>query len=143
MSRAIALLVALAIVVGGTATGGGDATAAPAKRKSTAARKAPPKVTIVSPLPTEVAVGQPVTITWRVTGGAVTRQELWLVEVDANHPSKVQLIAADLPAGARSYTWVPSRAFQTTAAQLMVRAQNDDEFVGDDARSAGIIRIRE
>jgi hypothetical protein len=106
-------------------------------------RQASPKVTIVSPLPSEVAVGQPVTITWRVTGGPVTRQELWLVEVDANHPSKVQLIADDLPAGARSYTWVPSRAFQTTAAQLMVRAQNDDEFVGDDARSAGIFRIRE
>lgn len=105
-------------------------------------RTASPRVTIVSPLPAEVAVGEPLTVKWRVTG-RVTRQELWLVEVDEDHPSKVQLIADDLPAGARSYTWVPSRDFTTGAARLMVRAQNDDEFVGDDARSAGTIRIRE
>jgi hypothetical protein len=106
-------------------------------------QKAPPEVTVVAPATAgDVAVGQPVTIRWQVSGGAATRQELWLVEIDEHHPSKVRLIADDIGPDVRSYTWVPTRDFESPAAQFMVRAQNDEHFVGRDARSPAVVRIR-
>jgi hypothetical protein len=103
-----------------------------------------PEVTVTSPGPgREFAVGEAVKIRWSVAGGrGVSHQEIWLADVTDDHPSKVALIAARVPPGARSFTWVPTDEFEIGAAQIIVRAQDDAGFVGTDARSRGAFRIR-
>lgn len=103
----------------------------------------PPKVTVIAPEGgREFAPGERMKIRWSVQNGArVTRQELWLVDVHDDHPSKVQLIDGNIPASARSYTWTPGEEFATPSAHILVRAQDDDNCVGTDSRSTGTISI--
>ena len=86
-------------------------------------------------------IGDPVTITWKVKSGSVTRQELWLADMHDDHPSKVLLIDGDIPAGERSYTWTPTEEFSSASAQFIVRAQDDENFMGTDSRSKGRVRV--
>jgi hypothetical protein len=100
-----------------------------------------PEVTVTSPSGGErFEIGEPVTITWKVTGD-ITRQELWLADMHDDHPSKVLLIDGDIDPRKRSYTWTPTEEFSSTSAKLIVRAQDDENFMGTDSRSKGRIRV--
>jgi hypothetical protein len=101
-----------------------------------------PRVTVTSPSGGEhFEIGEPVEITWKVKGASITRQELWLADMHDDHPSKVLLIDGEIPAGARSYTWTPTEEFSSASAQFIVRAQNDEEFMGTDSRSKGRVEV--
>jgi hypothetical protein len=103
-----------------------------------------PEVRVVAPRGDETFVdGEPIEIRWRVAGGrSVTHQEIWLIESDPDHPSKVMLIDGAVPAGVRRYTWTPPPGYSVAGSQIIVRAQNDTEFVGTDARSRGLFTVR-
>ncbi len=103
----------------------------------------PPEVKVTAPRDAEqFAVGEPVTIRWKVARGRnVTHQEIWLANVEDDHPSKVLLIDGDVPPDARSYTWVPTEGFESHAAQIIVRAQDDGNFIGTDSRSKGAFAV--
>ena len=126
--RFAVLLGALGLLVGG----GASADALKVKYLTRVRHGEKPKV--------RFEIGEPVTITWKVKGD-ITRQELWLADMHDDHPSKVLLIDGDIRPGKRSYTWTPTEEFSSSSAQFIVRAQNDEEFMGTDSRSKGRVEV--
>jgi hypothetical protein len=86
-------------------------------------------------------VGEPVDIRWKVRNGKrMTHQQLWIVREGhdedgdgrVDHPGETLLVDGDVPAGARSYRWVPTEDFAVGRFQLLVRAQNERGLAGTD-----------
>ena len=51
------------------------------------------------------------------------------------------LVDGNIRASARSYTWVPTRDFAIGEAFFVVRAHDDRNLVGGEAKSPGSVRI--
>lgn len=110
----------------------------PRRQQATAA-----KVTVTAPAaPVEVAVGQPVTIRWKLENGArVTRQELWLYPTEGHHRNEARLLVANIRSGARAHRFVPTEELAYTEGIFVVRAQNERDSVGDDGFAPAPIHV--
>lgn len=98
----------------------------------------------------KLRVGEPVTIRWKVRNGRrMTHQQLWIVREGSDHdgdgrldhPGETLLVDADIPAGARSYRWVPTEDFAVGRFHLLVRAQDERGLVGKDTVDARVLEL--
>jgi hypothetical protein len=93
-------------------------------------------------------VGEPMTIRWKVGNGRrVTHQQIWIYRAaadghqDHTHLNETMLVDGNIAASARSYTWTPTEDFAVGEAFFVVRAQDDRNLVGGEARTPGSVRI--
>ena len=114
-----------------------------------------PKVTVTSPSGGErFRVGKPTTITWRIEDPEnITHQEIWLLPApkkkqhghdddDADAIAQAKLLVENLPANARSFTWVPTSDDVIENARVMIRTTDSRNMVGTDTVHKGRFRIK-